>query len=349
MIQGTTHFFTSQANELKEFENLVRKEAQVVITFHQNPDGDAFGSALGLRFFLENCGVEKVTLISPTEYAEYLTWMPGVEDILIYGNEETEGILASAEVIFCLDFSSVSRLKEMKDAVLASTAKKIMIDHHEQPEEFADLYYWNQHASSTCELVYSLVEDLGQTALIDKKSATCLYTGLLTDTGSFRFNSTTPKVHKIAAELIEKGVSPSEVHRSLFDNNPFEKVKFLGYVLGNKLVHLPELRVVYMSISEEELKNFNSRSGDTEGLVNYGLGIQNTVMSVLFTEKEGQIRISFRSVHDFSVADFAREHFDGGGHKNASGGRSKLSLNETVEKFLTLLPNVKSDLLRQPK
>jgi phosphoesterase RecJ-like protein len=349
MIEGTTHFFTSYPSELKEFENWVSKDSQIVITFHQNPDGDAFGSALGLRFFLENYGVGKVTLISPTEHAEYLKWMPGVEDILTYGEDGTNDLIADADIIFCLDFSSVSRLKEMKDSVLGSVAKKVMVDHHEQPEDFADLYYWNQHASSTCELIYALIADLGKTELIDKNAATCLYTGLLTDTGSFRFNSTTPQVHKIAAVLLEKGVNPSEVHRSLFDNNPFEKIKFLGYVLGNKMMYLPDLRVVYMAISEEELKKFNSRSGDTEGLVNYGLGIQNTVMSVLFTEKEGQIRISFRSVHDFSVADFARVNFDGGGHKNAAGGRSKLSLNETVEKFLTLLPEVKSDLLRQPK
>lgn len=349
MIEGTKHFFTSNPEELIEFESWISDDSEIVITFHQNPDGDAFGSALGLKFFLQNYGLGKVTLISPTDFAEYISWMPGVEDILVFGADNTEELIAEADVIFCLDFSSLSRLKDMKESVLASSAKKITIDHHEQPEDFADLYYWNQHASSTSELIYSLIEDLGQTKLIDQNAATCLYTGLLTDTGSFRFNSTTPQVHKIAAMLLEKGVNPSEVHRSLFDNNPFEKVKFLGYVLGNKMMHLPELRVVYMAISEEELKRFNSRNGDTEGLVNYGLGIEGTVMSALFTEKEGQIRISFRSVHDFSVADFARVNFDGGGHKNAAGGRSKLSLNETVEKFLTLLPNVKSDLLRQPK
>lgn len=349
MIEGTKYFFTSNPEELIEFESWISDDSEIVITFHQNPDGDAFGSALGLKFFLQNYGVSKVTLISPTDFAEYISWMPGVENVLVFGADNTEEHIAKADVIFCLDFSSLSRLKDMKETVLNSSAKKVMIDHHEQPEDFADLYYWNQHASSTCELIYSLIEDLGQTKLIDEKAATCLYTGLLTDTGSFRFNSTTPQVHKIAAVLLEKGVNPSEVHRSLFDNNPFEKVKFLGYVLGNKMMHLPELRVVYMAISEEELKRFNSRNGDTEGLVNYGLGIEGSVMSALFTEKEGQVRISFRSVHDFSVADFARVNFDGGGHKNAAGGRSKLSLNETVEKFLTLLPNVKSDLLRQPK
>jgi len=341
-------FFTERPAELDRFLGWLNKNPAIVITFHQNPDGDAYGSSLGLKFFLESRGLTRITLISPTEPAEYLKWMPGAGEVKVWQEPGTEALVASADVIFCLDFSSSSRLKDMKEAVLNAPAPKVIIDHHEQPEPFGELYYWKVKASSTCELVFDLITDLRETHHISRDGAVCLYAGLLTDTGSFRFDSTTPAVHRIAAELLEKGVNPSSVHRSLFDNNPYEKLQFLGYVLSNKLVFLPDYRVAYMAVSAEELKRFNSRNGDTEGLVNQGLTIRNAVMSVLFTEKEDQIRISFRSVHDLSVADFAREYFEGGGHKNAAGGRSQLSLNETVEKFLTLLPKIKNELLRQP-
>jgi phosphoesterase RecJ-like protein len=340
-------FFTHKAEEKESFLQRLSGNPSIVITFHQNPDGDAYGSSLGLKFYLESKGKSNVTLISPTEPAEYLKWMPGASEVKVW-DESYREIVEEADIIFCLDFSSGSRLKEMKDTVLQAKALKIVVDHHEQPESFGDLYYWDVKASSTCELIFRWIKDMEPEASITKEAAICLYTGLLTDTGSFRFDATTPAVHRIAAELLERGVVPAKVHRSLFDNNPFEKLKFLGFVLGEKLNYLPEYRVAYMAISEEELKRYNSRNGDTEGLVNQGLSIANSVMSVLFTEKEGQIRISFRSVGDFSVADFARAHFDGGGHKNASGGRSQLSLNETVEKFLTLLPNIKAELLSQP-
>ena len=341
-------FFTGDPTELNRFLARLNSNPAIVITFHQNPDGDAYGSALGLKFFLESKGLNRISLISPTEPAEYLKWMPGANEVQVWKEGVTEALITGAELLFCLDFSSVSRLKDMKDTVLGAAALKVVIDHHEQPEDFGDLYYWNVKASSTCELVFNLICDIGGMPYMDEQAAVCLYTGLLTDTGSFRFNSTTPAVHRMAAVLLEKGVNPSEVHQHLFDSNPYEKLQFLGYVLSNKLVYLPEYRVAYMAVSADELKRFNSRNGDTEGLVNQGLSIQNAVMSVLFTEKEDQVRISFRSVHNLSVADFARTHFEGGGHKNAAGGRSQLSLNETVEKFLTLLPKIQTELLEQP-
>ena len=342
-------FFTGDSADLIRFTSWLDQDPAIVITFHQNPDGDAYGSSLALRFFLESRGLGKITLISPTEPAGYLQWMPGADDVLVWKEDgEAASRLVEADLIFCMDLSSASRLKDIKEAVLSSSAPVVIIDHHEQPEDFAELYYWDIRASSTCELVYRLIDDLGGTDSISRECAICLYTGLLTDTGSFRFDATSPLVHRIAAVLLEKGVNPSGIHRSLFDNNPLEKLQFVGYVLSNKLTYLPEYRVAYMALSEEELKRFNSRNGDTEGLVNQGLSIRNAVMSALFTEKEGYIRISFRSVHDLSVADFARKYFEGGGHKNAAGGRSQLSLNETVEKFLTLLPEIKSELLKQP-
>lgn len=342
-------YFTESNREKELFLSQIQTNSKIVITFHQNPDGDALGSALGLKFFLKNSGCENIQLISPTDIAEYIKWMPEAGEVKVYDAESCNPLIEQADLIFCLDFSAADRLKEMTKPVLDSKALKIIVDHHENPENFADLYFWNVNASSTCELVFTFIEQLGQSELIDLNSATCLYTGLLTDTGSFRFNSTTPKVHQIAAFLLEKGVNPSEVNRKLFDNNPYEKIKFLGHALSQKLTLLPEFRTAFMAISTDELKEFNSRPGDTEGLVNYGLGIENVALSVLFTERDEQIRISFRSIHDFSVADFARKHFEGGGHKNAAGGRSNLSLDKTIEKFITLLPEIKNSLLEQPK
>lgn len=342
-------YFTKSQNELEQFQNLVLPDSKIIITCHQSPDGDAFGSSLGLKFFLEKRGCTNVTVISPTDYAEYIAWMPGVPEIQVYAKGKYNTQIKEADCIFCLDFSSASRLKDMATEVLASPAIKIVIDHHENPEDFGTLYYWNVKASSTSELVYSMIEDLGQNNLIGLESATCLYTGLLTDSGSFRFPSTTPKVHLIAAALLAKGVNPNEVHRQLYDNKPFEKLKFLGYVLDNKLVYLPEYRVAYITLTIEEFERFNSNPRDTDGLVNYGLTIEGVAMSVLFAERDGIIKISFRSIHNFSVEELARKYFEGGGHKNASGGRSALTLEETVEKFLTLLPEFKTKLLSQPK
>lgn len=345
----TQKFFTKKESELNSFQKVLANNPEVLITFHQNPDGDAIGSALGLKFFLENSGIKNITLVSPTFIADYLKWMPGIEDIIIFDEQDTQTAVDNADFIFCLDFSARSRMKDFADQVLNSQAEIIIIDHHEQPEDFANYYYWDQHASSTSELIYQFIEDLGGKNLIDENIATCLYTGILTDTGAFKYSSTTPTTHRVVAHLLEKGANPTEISRMLFDVNPFQKLKFLGYALGEKLTFLPEYRTAYMAVSAEDLKKFDSKNGDTEGLVNYGLTIENAVMSVLFTERDGQIRISFRSVHDFSVADIARGYFEGGGHKNASGGRSNLSLMETIEKFINLLPQFKNELLKQPK
>lgn len=344
-------FFTRDQEKLSEFNSVLNSAKNIVLISHLNPDGDAFGSALGMYCFLKNLSVETVTYISPTDYADFLTWMPHSDKILVYdqkNKEVADNLITTADMIFCLDFSSVSRMKEMQSVVINAKGKKIIIDHHEQPESFADLLFWDQQASSTCELVIRFIEDLGQSDLIDQETATCLYTGLLTDTGSFKYSSTTPQVHKIASFLLEKGVNPTEVNRKLFDNNTIDRLQFLGYVLNKKMVYLPEFRVCYIALTEKELKKYNSKSGDTEGIVNYGLSIAGVVVSAIFIEKEGIIKISFRSIHDFSVADIARDYFEGGGHKNAAGGKSKTSLEQTVDKFVNLLPFYKNKILLQP-
>jgi bifunctional oligoribonuclease and PAP phosphatase NrnA len=247
-------------------------------------------------------------------------------------------------MIFCLDFSALNRIKHMEEFVKNASAKKVLIDHHQQPENFADFVYWSEKSSATCELIYELIEKLGDKALIDIPLAECLYAGLVTDTGSFRFDSTTQEVHRVAGELLAVGIQTNSVHRRIFDSNTFERMKFLGFVLGEKLIYLPEYNVSYMAISKDELARFSSKNGDTEGIVNYGLSIKGVVMAAIFTERDDMIRISFRSIDDFSVSEFSRNHFNGGGHKNAAGGRSHESLEKTVEKFLALLPQYQKKL-----
>lgn len=345
-------YFSDSPQELADFQSDFKNARKVVITSHQNPDGDAFGSGLGLYAYLKSLHFDSVAFISPTDYADFLGWMPGVSDVVVYESDQkeyAEKLMAEADLFFCLDFSAAARIKDMKDSLLASPAKKIVIDHHEQPEDFADYIFWNEKASSTCELVYQFIDKIGDVEQINQESAICLYTGLLTDTGSFKYEATSPEVHRIAGLLLAKGVVPNQIHRSLFDNNTLDRLKFLGYILNKKLVYLPEFRVCYIKLSQKELQKFNSKTGDTEGIVNYGLSMAGVVMSAIFIEKDGLIKISFRSVDDFSVSDFSREHFEGGGHKNAAGGRSKQSLEETEEKFLNLLPYYKNQLLLQPK
>ncbi len=340
-------FFTESNQKLQLFNDFLSVPRKIVITTHQNPDADALGSSLGLAAYLKKKG-HFPTVITPTDYPDFLKWMPNEPDVINFEGDRQDlakKLIAKAEMIFCLDFSALNRIKGMEEYVKQSAAQKVLIDHHQQPENFANFVFWNEKAAATCELIYQLIEKLGDVELIDTSLAECLYAGLVTDTGSFRFDSTTEEIHRIAGELITKGVRPNDIHRKIFDSNSFERMKFLGFALGEKLTHLPEFNVAYMAISKEELGRFSSKNGDTEGIVNYGLAIKGVVMAAIFTERDDMIRISFRSVDTFSVSEFSRNHFNGGGHKNAAGGRSHASLSQTVEKFLGLLPQYQSALL----
>jgi bifunctional oligoribonuclease and PAP phosphatase NrnA len=337
-------FFTEYNDKKSSFLDFISEPKKIVITTHQNPDGDALGSSLGLKHFLTQLG-HKVTVISPTEVPDYLAWLPEAEQVLDYENygqiTQAQELTREADLIGCLDFSSLNRIKNFEPSVRnakASKAQILLVDHHEQPENFADFVFWNQAAASTTELIFQLIENLGFANLINQKVATCLYTGLVTDTGSFRFDSVSKEVHRIAGELVSHGIEHNKIHRKLFDNNELSRLKMLGYVLNNKLVHMPELGVAYITLTADELQKFESKSGDTEGLVNYGLTIKGVKMAAIFIERQDLIKISFRSVDDLSVSEFSRRYFDGGGHKNAAGGRSSANMEITIEKFLKLLP-----------
>jgi bifunctional oligoribonuclease and PAP phosphatase NrnA len=329
--------------EFKEFLSLPR---QVVIVTHHKPDADALGSSLALAAYLKKKGHQPV-VISPSDYPTFLHWMPGNDKVVIYEDgkkPEIETLVKNSEITFCLDFSTLGRINNLGDMIKVSAAKKVLIDHHLEPEHFADFEQWDVNAASTAGLIYELIVALGDRDKIDAEIADCLYAGLMTDTGGFRHNNTRKEEFIIAADLVELGADPTKVSKLIYDTNTLERLRLMGYVLSEKLVVLPEYRTAYIVLSQAELRKFGSQTGDTEGFVNYGLSIDGIRLSVMIYERKDEIRLSFRSLGDFSVNELARKHFGGGGHKNASGGLTKMTLEETVAKFLTILPEYKYPL-----
>ena len=328
----------------KEFLSVPRT---VLIITHFKPDADALGSSLGLAGYLKKCG-HTVTVITPSDYPDFLTWMPGNSEVVIFNKDKTKNFerqINQSELIFCLDFSNLKRINELGELVATSSAKKVMIDHHLEPEDFADFVQWDATAASTAELIYALIQELNDTAKVDADIANCLYAGLMTDTGGFRHSNTTKKVFETAAALVEHGADPATVSKLIYDTNTLERMRLMGFVLNEKLHVIPEYRAAYIALRIEDLKRYSSQTGDTEGLVNFGLSVKDVRLAVLISERKENIKLSFRSLGDFSVNDFARKHFDGGGHKNAAGGQTNLSFDETLKKFLDLLPAYKNELL----
>ncbi|MDX2195997.1 MAG: bifunctional oligoribonuclease/PAP phosphatase NrnA [Cytophagales bacterium] len=320
----------------------------IVITTHQKPDADALGSSLALYNFLLQYG-HHVSVITPTDYPKFIQWMVGNDKVLNFENDtytqkKCLQLIDEADLIFCLDFGNYERIKDMHEPVAKSNARKVLIDHHLDPEIKAHFTLWDHHAAATCELIYDLIVLLSGKDKINMPIGECIYAGIMTDTGSFRFPSTSKKVHLIIAELIALGVDNSKIHRLVYDNNTEEKLRFLGYSLAHKLYVLPQYHTAYIVINSEELKKYNSQTGDTEGLVNYALSIEHVYFAAIIIEREDMVKLSFRSSGDFSVNNFAHMHFEGGGHKNAAGGKSILSLEQTVNKFLSLLPMHQKEL-----
>lgn len=324
--------------DIPGFKELIKSPRRIIITTHANPDADALGSSLGLYHLLKELGHD-VTVVTPTAYPQFLHWMPGQQDILIYENDirGADEKINEAEIIFCLDFSSLNRIKKMEAIVRSSTASKVLIDHHLDPEDFADFSLWDTGAAATAELIYDLILMLDMKDRITAEMAEVIYAGIMTDTGSFKHPSTTAKVHRTVAELIEKGADVNKVNRKIYDTNSTNRLRFMGYAFLEKLVVRPELEVAYFVITAEEYKRFELKSGDTEGLVNYALSIDGIVMATIIIEYQEEVKLSFRSTGDYAVNTFANEHFSGGGHKNASGGISYIGLQKTVKKFESLI------------
>jgi phosphoesterase RecJ-like protein len=332
--------------QLDEITRLLSTPKRIVILPHSKPDADALGSCLALSAFLQKFA-HTVTVISPTEYPVFLSWMPGNDNVINYeqvGDEGVENYFKTAEIIFCLDFSALNRIEEIAHFFKKITAKIILIDHHLGKEDFADFEIWDTRAAATAELIYDFIQLIDADFLIDENIGECIYAGIMTDTGSFRHPSTTAHVHQIAAQLINKGVDTNKVHRLIFDNNTESRLKFIGYALCNKLVVMREYQAAYFTITQDELRQYKTVTGDTEGLVNYALSIEGINVAVLFKEdRDESIRMSFRSSGDISVRDMAAKYFNGGGHKNASGGKLQ---NKTIDESVALFRSVIGEFVK---
>ncbi len=326
-------------------KGLLTKPKNCVIVTHWSPDGDAMGSSLGLYNYL----IQKkhtVQVITPNDYPSFLAWLPGNKKVIDFSLKPKPAIskIAKADLIFCLDFNSLHRIDSLGKEIEKSTAIKMIIDHHLQPEDFADYMLHTVQASSTCELVFDFIQLMGDKKYMNKAIANCLYTGMMTDTGSFRYPSTTAKTHSIIAELIKAGAENAAIHDRIYDNNSEQRLKMLGFCLAERLTVKKDSETAYFALSQTDLQRFNYKKGDTEGVVNFALSIEGIRFSAFFVERDGIIKISFRSKGKFDVNQFARKHFNGGGHANAAGGMSKLSLKETIDKFVSLLPEYKKQL-----
>ena len=328
--------------DIEIVKNLLASPKKIVIIPHRSPDGDAMGSTLALYNFLKKLNHQPI-VISPNDFPGFLAWLPGSESVLVYENEKESvtKVLQSAELVFTLDFNALHRTGEMEQVLQKLKVPFVMIDHHQKPDNYALVTYSDTSIGSTCQMIYEFISSLGKKDLLDKTIATCLYTGIMTDSGSFRFPSTTSTTHRIVADLIDLGVNNSEIHNLVFDDNSFNRLQLLGRALQNMKV-FPEYKTAYTTLSQNELDEFHYKKGDTEGFVNYGLTIKGINFAAIFIENrdENSIKISFRSQGEFDVNQFSRENFNGGGHINAAGGKSTLSMEETTKKFENLLTKI---------
>lgn len=336
----TNHqLFSIVTKGISQLKKLLSKPKKIAIVTHWSPDGDAIGSSLGLWNFLEKKG-HHATVIVPNEYPEFLNWMHGQKQVVdaSKNKKKAELTLKNAELIFCLDFNDLKRINVLGEIIEKLPTPKVLIDHHPNPSDFADFVLHKVEASSTAELIYDFIVEMKGAKLMDKHIANCLYTGIMTDTGSFRFPSTTTKTHLVIAKLMQAGAENSLNHIRIYDDNTESRLRLLGYALSEKLEVLPEYRTAFFTLTDADLSRFKYKKGDTEGLVNYALTIRGIVFAAFFAQSEGKVKCSFRSKGNFDVNMFAREGFNGGGHKNAAGGMLELSLEEVVKKFKSMLP-----------
>lgn len=333
---------------LSELKTLLATPQKIVITTHHKPDGDAMGSSLGLYAYLIQKG-HHVKVVTPTDYPYFLHWLPNNSDVLVYteAKEEAARYVADAALVFCLDFNTLTRINELGELIRNASAYKIMIDHHLEPEDFDDYRHWNINACAAAQLVYDfIVNELGDGEMMNKDIATCLYTGIMTDSGSFRFASATADVYRIGADLIDAGAEHWRIHQLVYDNATENRLRFLGNCLTNKLQILREFNTAIITVTADELKQFNIVTGDTEGIVNYALSINGIKLAAFIIERTDKVKLSLRSTGDFPANEICKKYFNGGGHRNAAGGYSEKDLEGTAHYFLSILPEYKTQLLQ---
>ncbi len=329
---------------LQELKALLAIPKDIVLTSHRNPDGDAIGACLALYHFLNKFG-HTVRIIVPSEFPAFLDWMPGASEILIFDlePERSHELVKRADLIFCLDFNALDRIDKLGEPIPELNTPIVLIDHHLYPEGFADFLLSDPDASSTCELVYRFIHLLGEQRKLDTAIGECLYTGIITDTGSFKF-STNPELFRIVAELLELGVNDYRIQDRVFNCMTEKQLRLLGHVLSRRMEILEEFHTGIITLTKRDYEEFDIQRGDTEGLVNYPLMLKNIKMVAFIHEQPTITKISLRSKGDFSVEEIARDHFRGGGHRNAAGGYSFKGLRKTVEKFKSILPLYKEAL-----
>lgn len=334
--------------DIASLNNLLAQPKKIVITTHHKPDGDAMGSSLGLYNYLIQQG-HHTTVITPSDYPDFLTWMPGNEEVIIYtdNKEQSAALIAAADIVFCLDFNNLSRINEMGELVRAASAYKIMIDHHLEPEDFDDYRHWDINACAAAQLVHSFIVDvLDNKKFINKDVATCLYTGIMTDSGSFRLPNTTSAVHRVIAELIDAGAVNYRIHELVYNSASENRLRFLGHCLSSCLEILPEFNTALIVVSKQDLEKYDVNTGDSEGIVNYALSIASIRLAAFIVERDDKVKLSLRSKGDFPANEICKLYFSGGGHRNAAGGQSSLSLQEVVNQFKSIIPEYKKLLIQ---
>lgn len=335
-----------------DFSNLLKRlkgdPERILLLTHRNPDGDAIGSSLGLMNALSKLG-HTVNVLVPNAIPKFLKWMEGANTITIFNHDKRKGedLLNKATLVFALDFNDLSRIREFDEKLKDNNCFKVLIDHHPHPGSFADTSISDTSASSTAELIYKFLHHCDLADLIDVDVATCLYAGIMTDTGCFSFNSSHAETFHIIADLLTLGIDKDKIFDRVFDNFSNDRMRLMGYCLNSKMVYLPKYKTAYIALSQAELRDYNFKIGDSEGFVNLPLSISDVRFSVLLMENKDCVKLSFRSKGSFAVNSLAADHFSGGGHRNAAGGESADSLLKTVEKFVNLLPNYKDELLSE--
>ena len=330
----------------REVESKIKNSKHTVILSHRSPDGDSVGSSLALYHYLKNY-IGHVQVITPDPAPKFLSWLSGFDTILNY--QENEAIvnqeLQKADLICCLDFNTPSRMGDLEKAFhLNQDAYIINIDHHQDPDDFSNFQLSETSASSTCQLIYDFIYGLKGTEKLSIELGEAMYTGIVTDTGSFRFSSTSKHTHNVVAELIEVGINPGKIHENIYNNYSIDRLKLLGFVLVQRFKVYEKYNAAIIYLPEEDLNQFNFQKGDTEGIVNYPLTVANIRMSILITEKDGKVKMSFRSKGDFRVNELSSKYFSGGGHFNAAGGISDVGVMETVKKLEEIFPEYEKEL-----
>jgi phosphoesterase RecJ-like protein len=335
----------SQA-QLSALKQLLSNKRRIVLTTHTNPDGDAIGSSMAMLHYLRKKGHE-VSAIVPNQFPAFLSWMPGIEEMLIYENnaKASQQVLQQAELVFCLDYNGLSRVGLVTDSLSKSKAPRVLIDHHIEPEtESFAFCLTTTNTSSTCELIYDFMDLMGDTDQIDREIAECLYAGIVTDTGSFSFSANNEKTYRVTAELIKNGLDALKIHRLIYDTFSENRLRLLGHAISKRMIVWDDLHTALIYIEKSDLQRFDYQVGDAEGIVNFPLSMEKINLSILITERDKKIRMSFRSKGKFSVNQLTRKHFNGGGHKNAAGGTFYTTVDETIKTIKKIITGYKAEL-----